>query len=97
MNAIKRNLISAAIGMIGKDNISDMIQNIVSGILEEKKNIPLSEGESAISALFYEVEGEIYYSTVGCREGENQEIIITRFIHVQKISQLIEKAIKTLD
>jgi hypothetical protein len=97
MNAIKRNLIAGAISMIGKENISEMVTQVIQGILAKKKELPLSEGESEISALFYEVEGEIYYSTVGVREGDNQEMIITRFIHVQKISQLIESAIKALD
>lgn len=97
MNAIKRNLISGAISMIGKENISDMINQLVTGILEKKNEIPLSEGESCICALFYEIGNEVFYSTVGVREGDNQEMIITRFIHVQRISQLIETAIKQLD
>ena len=97
MNAIKRNLIAGAISMIGKENISDMIRQVITGILEKKAEIPLSEGETAICALFYEIGDEVFYSTVGVREGDNQEMIITRFIHVQRISQLIDSAIKQLD
>ena len=63
-------------------------------VLEKKKEIPTINGETAICALFYEVGDEIFYSTVGVREGENQEMTITRFIHVQRISQLIDSAIK---
>lgn len=97
MNVIKKNLIAGAISMIGKDNISDMINNLVSGILQKKSEVQLLPGENYICGLFYEVNGEIHYSTVAIREGENQEMNITRFMHVQKISDLIDKAIKEID
>ena len=97
MNAIQRNLITGMISMYGKDNIGKLVNQVVAAVLEKKRDIPLSEGESDISAHIFEVNGEIYYSTVGTREGDNQEIIITRFIHVQKISNFIETILKQLD
>ncbi len=94
MNAIKRNLVAGAISMLGKDNITEMVNLMISAVLEKKKSIPLLEGETEISALLYEVKGEIYFSTVACAETDDQKIFITRFIQIEPASQLIDTILK---
>ena len=89
MSALFRTIIRS----IGTENITSQAVQFFNAMIEQKKSIPLQEGESDIAALLYEKDGIIYYITAAF-DSENK---VKRFIgEPLEIKDLINNALKNL-
>ena len=90
MNVLKKNMVRAALSMIGSDNIQKSTDEIVQTILAKKKDVQLEDGEKDVAVIIYEVAGKAYFATVTTSEDENQAITIRRYLSVNEVSKFVD-------
>lgn len=90
MNVLKKNMVRAALSMIGSENIQKSTDEIVQTLLAKKKDVQLEDGEKDVAVIIYEVAGKAYFATVTTSEDENQAITIRRYLSVNEVSKFVD-------
>jgi len=79
---------------ITPDQIKAAAKSMIQSAIDFKSTVPLNvdEGEEQVTAIFYEVEGLVYF-TVAVLDADNK---IVRFEQVKPLDELIENLVNKL-
>jgi hypothetical protein len=77
---------------ISPDQIKEAARGMMADVIDYKNKIQLNEGETEVTAIFYEVKGLIYFS-MAIIDKDNK---IVRFEQTRLLDEVIDELIKKL-
>lgn len=79
---------------ISPDQIKAAARSMIESAIDFKNKVPLNadEGETAVTAIFYEVKGVVYFSLAVL----NDDNKIVRFEQIKPLDELIETLVNKL-
>ncbi len=87
-----KTMVRSIVGMIGKDTIKEKADEFFKGLIAEKKEHPLLDGEVDIIGILYEHEGVPMYGIATIDAND----CMVRYIMAQPVGEFIVKSLENL-
>ena len=96
MDVITKNIARGFIATIGPEKIGNMATELMNGLIQQKKNIPLEPGEIDIVGLVYEINGVAHFAQIAIKDNEEGKTEITRYLSIDRINNLIQTLLENI-